>query len=110
MGEARINDWMDENPDVESREQAVAALTAGQAPTKVLQLLRSTGRGLMAYMYSCIEEELLLILQQDPEFERARIGHCVVALVEAMLNRAANKTQVPRIDRIEGEEIFKVTE
>ena len=107
MGEARINAWMIENPDVDSREQAVAALTAGQAPTKVLQLLRSAGRGLMAYMCSCIEEELLLILQQDPDFERARIGHCAVALVEAMLNRAANKTQVPRIDRIEGERNFQ---
>ena len=105
MGELRIAAWLTTYPD-KTREEAVVALTAMQTTTKVIQSLKSSSRGLMALLCSSIQEELLLKLMEDQEFEKARKGTCVVTLIEAIQNRAANATQVSRIDRKEAERIF----
>ena len=77
MGEFRIGAFLATYPD-KTRDDAVKALTATQTTAKNIQSLRNSGRGLMALLCSSIQEELLLKLMEDSDFEKARRGTCVV--------------------------------
>lgn len=108
MGEVKIREWMSVHK--KSREEALAAeikLTKGYAAAKVIGQLRSVGRSLVGFICSCIEDELLLRLEEDEEFAKSRNGTCVVSLMEAIQDRAANATQSSRIDKVEAERTFR---
>ena len=98
MGEMKIKEWMDAHPDKSKEEaarrrEAAAATTTGYVTAKFICKLRSEGRSLVGFICSCIEDELLLKLEEDAEFAKARSGTCVVSLMEAIQDRAANATQ-----------------
>ncbi len=80
VGEIKIAAWLTANPG-KSREEAVVSLTANQPTAKAIQNLRTSSRGLMAHLCSSIQEELLLNLMENSEFEKARSGTCVVTLI-----------------------------
>lgn len=96
MGEIKLDKWLEENPG-KVRADAIEARKANQVESKAsreknVNGLRRANRSLIAYISSCIEDSVMMVLKQDRAFEEARQGSCALTLVEALLNKAANST------------------